>query len=218
MMNGRWRISAPVGLYVLWCIGAYALLLSSDWHYGWHVLLHVLALFLLWKPAVLRPRRATATAVYLVLIGTVYTAFVGEPLALLVRGDLHPNLLVNGFLWIGSFAGAYLAWAWLLARGRWHPVALFFLCGLLALFDHSLALWKMAYAGAVRDFLVFAPVLHLTYASMLAPVVIAYRTVLEKRNSPPNAGSVIAAVLLPGVLFRLGSLWIPLARAFIEGF
>lgn len=217
-MDARWRSRAPVALYAVWCIGAYALLLSSDWHYGWHFVLHALALLLLWRPAVLRPRRAAASAVYLVLIGTVYTAFVGEPLALLARGDLHPNLLVNGFLWIGSFAGAYLAWVWLLARGRWHPVALFFLCGTLALFDHSLALWKMAYAGAVSDLLVFGPVLHLTYASMLAPVVIAYRSALEKRNTAPHIGIVIAAVLLPGILFRLGSLWIPLARTFIEGF
>jgi hypothetical protein len=217
-MDARWRIRAPVALYGAWCIGAYAILLSSDWHYGWHILLHALALLLLWNPTVLRPRRAKATAVYLVLVGTVYTAFVGEPLALLARGDLHPNLLVNGFLWIGSFAGAYLAWVWLLAHGRWNPVALFLLCGLLVLFDHSLALWKMAYAGAVRDLLVFAPVLHLTYASMLAPAVIAYRAALERRDNPPGIGLVVAAVLLPGVLFRLGSLWIPLARAFIEGF
>ena len=217
-MDARWRIRAPVALYIAWCIGAYALLLSSDWHYVWHIGLHALALFLLWKPGLLRPRRAAATTAYLVLIGTVYTAFVAEPLVLLTRGDLHPNLLVNGFLWIGSYAGAYLAWAWLLTRGRWHPVALFFLCGTLALFDHSLALWKMAYAGAMRDLLVFAAVLHLTYASMIAPVVIGYRTALEKRNTAPNIGIGIAAVLLPGVLFRLGSLWIPFARAFVDGF
>jgi hypothetical protein len=217
-MDARWRIRAPVALYIAWCIGAYALLLSSDWHYAWHAGLHGLALLLLWKPALLRPRRSAPTIVHLVLIGTVYTAFVAEPLALLTRGDLDPNLLVNGFLWIGSYAGAYLAWAWLLTRGRWHPVTLFFLCGTLALFDHSLALWKMAYAGALQDLLVFAPMLHLTYASMLAPVVIAYRTALQRKELAPHIGIVITALLLPGVLFRLGSLWIPFARAFVGGF
>jgi hypothetical protein len=97
-------------------------------------------------------------------------------------------------------------------------VTLFFLCGTLALFDHSLALWKMAHAGAVQDLLVFAPMLHLTYASMLAPVVISYRTALQRKDVAPHIGIVIAAVLLPGVLFRLGSLWIPFARAFVGGF
>lgn len=217
-MDARWRLRAPVALYIAWCLASYGLLLAAGWHYVWHFGLHALAAVLLWRPDLLLPRRMPATTVYLVLIGTVYTAFVAAPLARLAQGDLHPNLLVNGFLWLGSYAGAYLAWAWLLTRGRWHPVALFFLCGLLTLFDHSLALWKMAYAGSVRDLLVFAPVLHLTYASMLAPVVIAYRAALEQRNTAPSIGIVIGAALLPGVLFRLGSLWIPFARAFLDGF
>lgn len=210
------RTLVLIAIYVAWCALGYAVLLSSDWRYLWHVPLHALAVLLIWKPSLLRPRKARATVTHFLLIGVVYSAFVAEPLVVFGHGDLHPDLLLNGMLWLGSFAGIYLAWAWLLRRHRWHPVRLFALCGVVALFDQSLVLWKFLGAFDLADFLLFAPVLHAIYASMTAPVVIAYAPALEKRASAPGVPGHALAVAIPGTLFWLGVLWTALGRMLLD--
>jgi len=202
--------------YVSWCALGYAFLLGSDLLYLWHVPLHALTVLLVWKPKLLLPRKAKATTVHFLLVGVAYSAFIGQPLAVLGRGDLHPNLVLNGVLWIGSFAGVYLAWLWLLPRYRWSSAAIFALSGLLALFDHSLALWRMLANRDVVGLLVLAPVLHAVYAGLTAPVLLAYRERLSRNSAQPGLVGVVAGTLLPGLLFRLGSVWIWLASQVIH--
>jgi len=210
------RTLVLISIYVAWCALGYSVLLSSDPRYLWHVPLHALAALMLWKPSLLRPRRARPKVIHFVLVGVAYSAFIGEPLAILGRGDLHPDLLVNSLLWLGSFAGIHLAWAWLLTRYRWRPTSLFLLCGLATLFDPSLLLWRFLRELDVIGFLLIAPVLHAVYASMTAPVVIAYREALARRPDRPGIGAHALAAMLPGVLFRIGSLWIGLAGMVIR--
>lgn len=210
------RTLIAIGLYLLWCAVAYAVLLSTDWRYAWHALLYALAALVIWKPALLRPRKARPTATHFLFVGTVLSAFVAEPLAVLGQGDLHPNLLVNGFLWIGCFAGIYLAWWWLLPRWRWSPFTVFLLCGAVALFDDSLVLWRLLLADDVSSLLLTLPVLHAVYACMTAPVVLAYRTVLAEKSESPGPLGIAAAALAPGLLFRVGSLWILFGRLFLQ--
>lgn len=210
------RTLVLIAIYVAWCALGYAVLLSSDWRYLWHVPLHALAALLIWKPSLVRPRKARPTVTHFVLVGVVYSAFVAEPLVVFGHGDLHPDLLLNGLLWLGSFTGIYLAWAWLLRRHRWRAVSLFALCGIVALFDQSLVLWQFLATFDVVDFLLFAPVLHAIYASMSAPVVIAYAASLERRTAPPGLPGYASAGVIPGLLFWLGVLWTALGRVFLE--
>lgn len=210
------RTLVLLAIYVAWCAIGYAVLLSSDWRYLWHLPLHTLAALLIWKPSWLRPRKARATVTHFLLVGVAYSAFIAEPLVVFGHGDLHPDLLLNGLLWIGSFAGIYLAWAWLLRRYRWRSTSLFVLCGFVALFDQSLVLWKFLGRFDVIDFLLFAPVLHAIYASMTAPVVIAYAASLEKRAAAPDVPGYACAAAIPGILFWLGVLWTAVGRMFLE--
>jgi len=196
--------------YLAWCTAGYSVLLWSDWRYLWHVPLHAFAALLIWKPALLRPRKASPTAPHFIMVGVAYSAFIGEPLAILGRGDLHPHLLLNSVLWIGSFTGVYLAWLWLLRRYRWRAFNVFMMCGTVALFDHSLMLWKLAGAFDAIGFLLIAPVLHAVYASMIAPAVIAYREALAHKVDGPGIVGQAQAAVLPGVLFWIGGLWIGL--------
>jgi hypothetical protein len=198
-------------VYATWCAASYAVLLASDWRYLWHFPLHALAALIVWKPALVRPRRARATVMHFLLVGIAYSAFIGEPLAVLGHGDLHPDLLINSILWIGSFAGVYLAWLWLLPRYRWPAANLFFACGAIALFEHSLLLWRLLTAADFTGFLLILPVVHAVYASMIAPVVIAYREALARQPVRPGIGGHAWAVVLPGLLFRIGSVWILIA-------
>lgn len=204
------RTRLLIAAYLAWCTAGYSVLLWSDWRYLWHVPLHAFALLLIWKPTLLRPRKARPTATHFIMVGVAYSTLVGEPLAILGHGDLHPNLLLNSFLWIGSFTGVYLAWLWLLRRYRWHPLDIFMLCGAVALFDHSLMLWKLAGAFDAIGLFLIAPVLHAVYASMIAPVVMAYREALMRDADAPGFGGQASAVMLPGVLFWIGGLWIGL--------
>ncbi len=210
------RTLALLAIYVAWCAIGYAVLLSSDWRYLWHVPLHALAALLIWKRSWLRPRKARVTFTHFVLVGVAYSVFIAEPLVVFGHGDLHPDLLLNGLLWIGSFAGIYLAWAWLLRHYRWRATSLFLLCGLVALFDQSLQLWKYLAAFDVIDFLLIAPVLHALYASMTAPVVIAYAASLEQRAAAPGLPGHAGAAVIPGVLFWLGVIWTAVGRMFLE--
>src|SRR4051794_40315108 len=43
-------------------------------------------------------------------VGLVSTDLVMENLAIAFHGDLHPNLAVNSFLWLGAYGGALLGW------------------------------------------------------------------------------------------------------------
>ncbi len=197
--------------YVLWCALGYSFLLATDLRYLWHVPLHSLAVLLYWKPQLVLPRKGKVTPTHFVIVGIVYSAFVAEPLAVLGRGDIQPNLVLNSVFWIGSYAGVFVAWLWLLPRYRWGSMTVFVLCGLLALFDHSLALWRMLLNLDIVGFLLFAPVLHAVYSSLTAPIMVAYRTGLQRAARAPGVAGIAWATLLPGVLFRIGSLWILLA-------
>jgi hypothetical protein len=210
------RTRLLVFIYLAWCAVGYSVLLSSDWRYLWHLPLHAFAALLIWKPWLLRPRNVHPKATHFIMVGVAYSAFIGEPLAILGRGDLHPNLLLNSFLWIGSFTGVYLAWLWLLRRYRWHALNVFMLCGAVALFDHSLMLWKLMGALDAIGFLLIAPVLHAVYASMIAPVVIAYREALVRKPDRPGIGGQARAAVLPGVLFWIGGLWIGLVGSVLR--
>jgi len=76
---------------------------------------------------------------------------------------------VNSLLWLGSFAGIHLAWAWLLTRYRWRPTSLFCCAASRRCSNPSLLLWRFLRELDVIGFLLIAPVLHAVYASMTAP-------------------------------------------------
>jgi hypothetical protein len=198
--------------YAAWLALSYLALLSVDRRYLWHVPLLALAALLLWKPGLLRPRAGRkASVVHYLLASVAYAAFIGQPLALLGHGDLVPNLLLNSFLWIGSFAGVFVAWRLLLQRYRFTTSTIVACAGLLGWIEPGLVLVRLALAGAWQV-LVVAPVLHAAYAALVAPAVAAYRERFGAAARPPTPAAMALAVLLPAAGFYLGMLWIAFVK------
>lgn len=216
MPSRAWSRAAigVAALYTLWLAGAYAVLLSADRVYLWHGALYALTALLLWKPAWLRPRRArTPRIAHFVVVGTVWSALVAMPLATLLRGDLHSNLLVNALLWLGGCAALAGAWAWLLTRWRWSLPALLAISGLIALAEPGFVVIRSLQHGGASGMLVLLPVLHATHACLVAPVANAYRDAFAPADARPGGGAIALAIVAPMAAFLLGSAaWFTLLR------
>ncbi len=206
---------AAWSLYGLWVALAYAALLNLDTRYLWHLPLLALAAVLLWRPQLLRPRRAQPTLAHYLLVSAVYAAFIGLPLALLGHGDLSPSLPFNSFLWLGSYVCVFVAW-WLIARRYRLSTSMVVACaGLLGWLEPGLLVFRLAVFGGWQV-LVLAPVLHVAYAALIAPGVNAYRELFLRDGKPPGALAFGLAVLLPAAGFYLGLTWIFLVRLILR--
>ena len=171
---------------------------------------------LLWKPRLLRPRHGRKpTFTHYLLISVAYAAFVGQPLALLGHGDLVANLALNSFLWMGSFAGVFLAWWILLRRYRFGMSTIVACAGLLGWLEPGLLVVRLAAAGGWQ-ILIIAPVLHAVYAALVAPSVNAYREAFSAEGKAPRASAIALGAILPAAGFWIGMLWIALMRLLLR--
>ena len=214
--TGISRSAVAWSVYAAWVGLSYFALLNVDRRYLWHLPLFALAALLVWKPRLLRPRHSgKASLSHYLLVSIAYAAFIGQPLALLGQGDLVASLPLNSFLWMGSFAGAFLAWRVLLQRYRFSTSMIAACAGLLGWIEPGLLLVRLALAGAWQV-LVVAPVLHAAYAALILPAVNAYRESFNADAPVPKAGALALAVLLPAAGFYLGLLWIVLVKLVLK--
>jgi hypothetical protein len=193
-------------VYGVWLLVSYAVLIGTDRRYLWHLPLYGIALLLLWRPDLIRPRRPASRAgpVHHILVGTAYGAFLCHPLATLGAGDLYPDVLVNSALWSGSYLAFHATWAWLLRRRRWKALEIVAVAGTLGLADPSLLLARSALAGDWQTLLLFMPVLHAVFAASLAPPVCAYRAVSSTKSPQKVTLPVVLALVVPNFAYRVG--------------
>lgn len=207
-----------LGLYVLWLAFAYAVLLDASTQYAWHFLLYGLVALLMWKPGLVRPRgRARPTPMHFATVGVLWSALVAMPFATLLRGDLHPNLVVNSLLWLGGCGALVGAWTWLLRRYRWSMMRLWMVTGMLALTEPGHVLIRAASHGEWSGVFVLFPVLHAVHACLVLPIANAYRDSLATATArePRLAGSVVAW-LVAGLAFLVGNgVWLALGKRWL---
>ncbi len=210
-LSRPWQIA--VGLYAVWLAFAYAVLLRADSIYLWHFALFALAALLFAKPRLLRPRRGPPRRAHFFLVGLIWSALVAMPLATLLRGDLHPNLIVNSALWLGGCGALVGAWMWLVSRWRWPALPLYFVAGAIALAEPGFVVVRSAQQGAWSGLLVLLPVLHATHACLVAPVANAYREAFSDAARPATGNTFAIGIVAACAAFLLGSAaWFTLLR------
>jgi hypothetical protein len=198
-----WQIA--VGIYAAWLAFAYAVLLRADGIYLWHFALFALAALLFANPRLLRPRRGPPRRAHFFLVGLVWSALVAMPLATLLRGDLHPNLIVNSALWFGGCGALVGAWMWLVSRWRWPAPPLYFVAGAIALAEPGFVVVRSVQHGAWSGLLVLLPVLHATHACLVAPVANAYRDAFSDATRPATGGAFVTGIVLGTAAFLFGA-------------
>lgn len=210
-VSAPWRVA--LGGYALWLAFSYATLLSADRIYLWHFALFAIAALLFARPRLLCPRRGAPRRAHFFLVGLVWSALVAMPLATLLHGDLHPNLLVNAGLWLGGCGALVGAWLWLVGRWRWPTLPLYFVSGAIALAEPGFVVIRSAQEGAWSGLLVLLPVLHATHACLVAPVANAYRECFGTADRPATGGAYAIGAIVTAAAFVLGTAaWFALLR------
>ncbi len=210
-MTGRLGTSERrflAGVFLLWLAGGYAFLLRTDVVYLWHAPLYALCALFFWKPWLLRPfRHVKPTPVHFVLVATVRSPCVARPLASLLHGDLHPDLLINSLFWIGGSLALAAAWAWLLRRYAWSTGPIVVVAAGLALTEPGYVIVRMAQERMWSTLLWSLPILFATHASLVAPVASAYRRTWAGMQTPaPGARRMLIALAGTSVVFMIGNL------------
>jgi hypothetical protein len=140
------------------------------------------------------------------VIGLFFTDVVMNNLAVSFKGDFHPNLFLNGILWLGAWVGVLLGW-WLLAQ-FYHLTAwqVFFVYGIKGViveqdFLVPLTIWS---GQLVNAFLVI-PYLIVVYGAGIAPVFAILEKELPRPERRLNWVGVLLAVVVPMVSFYAGA-------------
>ena len=192
-------------------------LMAGNPGYVWHAWLFICALLL----AILRRPVAWLLRLFLrlptlvfIAVGILWTSYVAQNFAVMMRGDLDPDLLVNSFLWIGPNL-LYMVPLWWLAAGHamsaTRVVAMAGLPGMVI--ENDFALPAMLAAGQGAPALVLALNVHAVYAALFAvPVIVA----MAARRDPPQYGApgwkqLAALVAMPIGLYA-GSFWVDFWR------
>lgn len=209
------RVRIAAGVFLVWLVAGYVYLLRTDWIYLWHVPLYALCALFLWKPHWLRPRgMVRPKSAHFVLTAMAWSLWVARPLASLLHGDLHPDLLINSLFWIGGTLALAGTWAWLLHRYAWSTAAIFVASAFLTLTEPGYVLIRMAGANMWEPLFMTSPVLIAAHATLVAPVANAYReSWVHSETAPPGIGGIALGAVLTAVAFTLGNLtWFFLLR------
>jgi len=140
------------------------------------------------------------------VIGLFFTDVVMNNLALSFKGDFHPNLFLNGILWIGAWVGVLLGW-WLLARfyqlTAWQVFFIYGIKGVIVEQDFlvPLTIWRRQLVNA---FLVI-PYLIVVYGAGIAPVFAILEKELPRPERKLNWVGLLLAVVVPMVSFCAGA-------------
>jgi hypothetical protein len=148
------------------------------------------------------------------VIGIVSSDVVMENLAINFKGDLHPNLVINTFLWLGSCLGLLTAW-WIMARRyRFTPHQVFFVTGLLGvLMERNEMIPKLLIAGQWGVALLAAPLIVVVYGAAVAPAFLLSGGPPGAEVRQPGLGAIAAALMLAAAMFYgVGTLWITVFR------
>jgi hypothetical protein len=131
------------------------------------------------------------------LLGLFFNDVVMENLAVSFKGDLHPNLFLNCFLWLGPYAGVLVGW-WLLARFySFSPWLVFLLYGIKGvIIEQDFLVAKLLLSKQFLAVAVFIPIVAVVYGASVAPVFVALEKELPR---PPRRLGLLGPVLAIGV-------------------
>ncbi len=185
--------------------------------YVWHawLLICALGLLIMRRPVawLFRAVFRSPTLVFLA-IGVLWTCYVAENFAEMMRGSLDPDLWVNSFLWIGPNL-LYMVPLWWLAAG--HAISgtrIAVLAGIPGVvIENDFALPAMLAAGRSASALVLALHVHAVYAAMFAvPVIVAMAARREAARYPAPGWKQLAALVAMPIGLYAGTLWIDFWR------
>ena len=138
--------------------------------------------------------------------GIFFFDVIMENFAVSFKGDLHPNLFLDSFLWLGSCLGVMCAW-WLVAQFFWfRPWEVFFLYGLKGvLLEQDFLLPRMIMQGQFFDVVMIIPYLIVVYGSAVAPVFVVLEKELPRPPRRPGLAGAVVGVVLSAILFYAGA-------------
>jgi hypothetical protein len=149
------------------------------------------------------------------LLGLFFADIIMENFAVSFKGDFHPNLVVNSFLWVGAYAGMLVAW-WIVSRLYYlTPWQVFFIYGFKGIvveqdFLVPLMIWK----GKLLEALLVSPYLVVVYGVAVAPVFLILQDELPKVRRLSAWLGVGLAFSLPLLLFYFGAfIWFHLVQS-----
>ena len=152
------------------------------------------------------------------LIGILYSAVFMENLAINFRGDLHPNLAINSFLWLG----AYLGWlgSWLFVQRKyaisWRQV--FFLGGLMGvLIEQNGMIPRLVLSGQWFPAILSIPLIFVLYGAAIAPAFLLAEPVPPQGARQTQKKHLLIALTLTSLSFiGIGFLWIKAFQRTLE--
>ena len=192
-------------------------LMAGNPGYIWHAWLIVCALVLviLRRPVawLLRLFLRLPTLVF-VTVGVLWTSYAAQSFAVMMRGDLDPDLLTNSFLWIGPNL-LYMVPLWWL--GASHDVSRARIAALAGLpgtvIENDFAVPAMLAAGKGGPALVLALNVHAVYAAMFAvPVIVAMAARRDPPLYPAPAWKQLVALLAMPIGLLAGRFWVDFWR------
>jgi hypothetical protein len=148
------------------------------------------------------------------ILGVFSWEVLAESFGINFRGDLHPNIVVSDFIWLGACLGVVLAW-WLLAHvyefTYWQVFFLYGFKGVLTEQDFKFPIALLR--GDLLTFFTWAPYLLVIYAIGVAPIFLIMQRELPKTGKKPGLGGVFLGVILPMVLFYgVAGIWFSLVE------
>jgi hypothetical protein len=194
-----------------------AALMSGNPGYVWHAWLFVCALLLLIL------RRPVAWLFRLILrlptlvfvaVGVLWTSYAAENFAVMMRGDLDPDLWINSFLWIGPNL-LYMVPLWWLAAGHAiSPARIAALAGLPGIvIENDSALPALLAAGKGGSALILALNVHAVYAAMFAvPTIVAMAARRDSLQDPAPGWKQVAALVAMPIGLYAGRFWVDFWR------
>lgn len=143
------------------------------------------------------------------IIGIVMWDVVMESLAVSFQGDLHPNLFISNFLWLGACLGTVGSW-WVLAHVfRYSAIQVLFIYALKGVLIEQFFLIPMSIIrGEIGTALILIPFVGVVYSVAIAPVFLLIEDEMPKAVRSPGVSGVLLGILFPTAMFFAGhSIW-----------
>jgi len=145
------------------------------------------------------------TWVRFMILGIVFFNVLMESLAVSFQGDLHPNIIVSNFLWLGASVGTLVGWWGLSHMFRYTAIQVFFIYALKGvLIEQNFLIPRTAAEGNWAGLAVLVPFVGVVYAVGVAPVFLLLADELPKPPRSVGVWAILLGVVVPAAMFFVG--------------